>query len=196
MTQIVAGWFATNEEAQDALTALRRAGFGEDEYSSFYIAPPGQHGDLPLNDEVHHDEGAKHSGEGAVKGAAVGGAVGLAAGVAAAVISGPLGPAAAIAGAGIGAYVGSLAGAVRETHDGDLDEATIEEPVERPAGAMVSVRADRSGSEAQAIATLRAQGALGIELAEGEWRDGRWEDFDPRVPPQLIDGGDLPRPGA
>jgi phage tail tape-measure protein len=188
MAQIVAGWFATNEEAERAMAALGRSGFVASEFSSFYLAPPGQHGDLPLNDVVHHDEGAKESGDGALKGAALGGAVGLAAGTVAAVATAPLGPAAAVAGAGIGAYVGSLAGAMKKTHHGQLQQASTEEPVERPAGAMVAVCTDRLGCEAQAIATLRAQGARGIERAKGTWREGAWQDFDPRNPPQLIGG--------
>ena len=196
MANIVAGWFPTLGQAEEAMAALARAGFVASEFSSFYNGPPGQHGDLPLNDVVHHDEGAKDSGEGAVKGAALGGAVGLAAGIAAAAVSAPLGPAAIVAGAGIGAYVGSLAGAVNNAHDGDLEDATVEEPVERPAGAIVSVCTDRVGSEAQAIATLRAQGAEAIERAEGEWLEGRWKDFDPRIPPQLVSGSSMPSPGA
>lgn len=196
MSRIVAGWFPTQEAAEDAMAALARAGFVAEEYDSFYVAPPGQHGDLPLQDVVHHDEGAKESGEGALKGAAVGGVVGLAAGVAVAAVTAPLGPAAVVAGAGIGAYVGSLAGAVNRSHDGDIDEATLEEPVERPAGALVAVCVDRPGSEAQAIATLHAEAAGAIEKAEGEWREGHWQDFDARVPPRLVGGGDLPRPGA
>ena len=196
MSQIVAGWFPTLEQAEDAMSALARAGFVASEYETFYVAPPGQHGNLPLQDEIHHDEGASEVGGGAVQGAALGGVVGLAAGAAVAAAAAPLGPAAVVAGAGIGAYVGSLAGAVRKTHDGELEDATLEEPVERPAGALVAVCIDRAGSDAQAIATLRAQGAAGIERAEGEWREGHWQDFDARVPPQLIRGAELPRPGA
>lgn len=192
MSHIVAGWFPTQEQAEMAMRALERAGFDEDEYDSFYIAPPGQHGDQPLQDEVHHDEGSKESGEGALKGAAVGGVIGLAAGSVAAVVSAPLGPAAAVAGAGIGAYVGSLAGAINKTHHGNLEEATVEEPVERPAGAIVSICTDREGSETHAINTLRTQGAGAIEKAEGQWSEGRWQDFDPRIPPQLIDRNTLP----
>jgi hypothetical protein len=195
MTRIVAGWFPTSEDADRAKHALAAAGFSSNEYDSFYLAPPGQHGGQPLQDEIHHDEGAKETGEGAVKGAAIGGAVGLAAGVAAAVVSGPLGPAAAVAGAGIGAYVGSLAGAVNKAQDGDLDDATLEEPVERPAGAMVAVRIDREGGEQRAVDALRSVGAAGIETAEGSWRDGHWEDFDPTAPPHLIRGSELPRTG-
>ena len=194
MAQIVAGWFATNEEAEQAMAALGRSGFVASEYSSFYLAPPGQHGDKPLQDVVHHDEGAKESGSGAVKGAAIGGVVGLAAGTAAAVATAPLGPAAAVAGAGIGAYVGSLAGAMNKTRHGQLQQASVEEPVERPAGAMVAVCTDRLGCEAQAIATLRAQGARAIERTQGEWRDGSWQDYDPKVPPKLVSGGVYQQP--
>jgi hypothetical protein len=34
---------------------------------------------------------------------------------------------------------------------------------------------------------LRGAGAVELERAEGELRDGQWIDFDPRRTPQLID---------
>ena len=161
---------------------------------SFYLAPPGQHSDLPLSDlsDHQHSEGTKDAGKGALKGAAAGGAVGLAAGAAAAAVTAPLGPAAVVAGAGIGAYVGSLAGGAAASRDSKIEEASRDEPIDRPAGAMVSVYTDRLG-EPKAVATLRNQGAIGIERADGQWIEGRWADFDPHVPPRLIHGEAMPR---
>jgi hypothetical protein len=54
---------------------------------------------------------------------------------------------------------------------------------------MVAVRVDE-GSEQDAIEALRAQGALEIERAEGEWRNGAWADFDPRRVPETITGSE------
>lgn len=194
MATIVSGWFETQTRADEAIAALLGDGFERDEVHSFYIAPPGQHGDLPLSDlgDHQHSEGTKDAGKGALKGAAAGGAVGLAAGAAAAVVSAPLGPAAVVAGAGIGAYVGSLAGGAGASRNSNIEDATREEPIDRPAGAMVSIYTDRVG-EAQAIATLRNQGAIGIERADGRWADGKWADFDPHVPPRLIHDERMPR---
>lgn len=194
MATIVAGWFETQIRADEAIAALAREGFGRDEIDNFYIAPPGQHGDLPLSDldQHQHSEGTREAGKGALKGAVAGGAVGLAAGAAAAAASAPLGPAAVVAGAGVGAYVGSLVGGARASRDSDIENASRAEPIDRPAGAMVSVYADRVG-EAKAIDTLRDQGAIGIERADGRWIDGKWADFDPHVPPRLIHGEEMPR---
>lgn len=194
MAIIVSGWFETQTRADEAIAALAREGFETDEVDSFYLAPPGQHGDLPLGDlgDHQHSEGTKDAGKGAAKGAAAGGAAGLAAGAAAAAASAALGPAAVVAGAGVGAYVGSLAGGAKASRDSDIENASREEPIDRPAGAMVSVYADRVG-EPKAIDTLRDNGALGIERAEGRWVDGKWADFDPHVPPRLIHNETMPR---
>lgn len=194
MATIVAGWFETQIRADEAIAALGHEGFERDEIDNFYIAPPGQHSDLPLSDldQHHHSEGTRESGKGALKGAAAGGAAGLAAGVAAAAVSAPLGPAAVVAGAGVGAYVGSLVGGAHASRDSDIENASRDEPIDRPAGAMVSVYADRVG-ETKAIETLRLQGAVGIERADGRWVDGKWADFDPHVPPRLVHGESMPR---
>lgn len=194
MATIVAGWFETQIRADEAIAALAREGFGRDEIDNFYIAPPGQHSDLPLSDldQHQHSEGTRDAGKGALKGAVAGGAVGLAAGAAAAAVSAPLGPAAVVAGAGVGAYVGSLVGGAQASRDSDIENASRDEPIDRPAGAMVSVYADRVG-EAKAIETLRHEGAIGIERADGRWIDGKWADFDPHVPPRLIHGEEMPR---
>ena len=194
MATIVAGWFETQTRADEAVAALARGGFERDEVDSFYIAPPGQHGDAPLNDlnEHQHSEGTKEAGKGALKGAAAGGAVGLAAGAITAAATAPLGPAAVVAGAGVGAYVGSLVGGASASRDSNIEDASSAEPIDRPAGAMVAVYTDRVG-EPNAIDTLRNLGAIGIERADGHWLDGKWADFDPHVPPRLIHGETMPR---
>lgn len=43
------------------------------------------------------------------------------------------------------------------------------------------------GNEERVIATLRKEGAAGIERAQGEWCDGGWADFDPAATPQLAE---------
>lgn len=187
MATIIAGRFETQVEADRALGALARAGFGSQDVTSFYLNPPGQHAEYPIGGDAHHDEGSKKAGKTAAAGATVGGITGLALGTAAAAAADPgLTAIAAIAGAGVGAYVGSLAGGLTGARAGNPDQATVEEPVERGAGVIVAVRAD--GEEDTAIRTLRASGAREIDRAAGDWRDGAWIDFDPRRPPHFIEG--------
>ena len=187
MATIVAGRFETQAQADRALQALAADGIPREHASSFYLNPPGQHSEYPIGGDAHHEEGTRESGKTAAVGATVGGLSGLALGsaVAAATDSG-LGAAAAVAGAGVGAYVGSLAGAMTGARSGDPAHATKEEPVERRAGVMVAVLANESGTEAKAIELLRAHGAMSVERAEGEWRDGGWADFDPTATPRRV----------
>ena len=49
---------------------------------------------------------------------------------------------------------------------------------------MVVVRVQLN--EGAALDVLRANGALDIERASGEWSDGAWIDFDPRRTPQRV----------
>lgn len=179
MSKIIAGRFDQADQMQRALQALAQRGFQESDYASYYVAPPGQHDLTAVGGDVHSSEGTKESGQGAVYGAVVGGATGLAIGS----FAGPLG---AFAGAGVGAYVGSLYGAMSKARQGNKADATPEQPVERAAGAMVAVRADRPGAEEEAIAILDSSGAREIERTEGEWVDGEWRDFDPRVPTETV----------
>ena len=189
MAKILAGRFDTHEQAETAVNALKDAGFGASDVTSFYVNPPGQHAQYPIGGDAHHDEGTKEAGPMAARTAALGGAAGLALGTAAgAAIGGPgIIAGGAIAGAGVGGYVGALGGALKGSRAGDPSEATVEEPVEGPAGAMVAVCMRDARAEDQAVQVLRAQGAQDIERAEGEWREGAWADFDPRRPRQLVD---------
>jgi hypothetical protein len=188
MARIIAGRFHTQAQADAALAALGIAGFAREDLSSFYLSAPGQHDLQPMGgDTEHHSEGTKHAGKTAVAGGAIGGVAGLAIGTAAAAALDPGFTAiAAAAGAGVGAYAGSLAGGVSGSRQSDPQQATHEEPVERKAGIMVAVHAEAEGREDRAIQSLRSHGALEIERAEGDWRDGAWSDFDPLRTPRLV----------
>lgn len=187
MAQLIAGRFETQAAADVAAMALAEAGFDRSEYGSFYLTPPGQHAEYPIGGDAHHDEGTKEAGGKAMIGGALGGAAGLAAGSIAAAAGAPgLAGAAVIAGAGVGAYVGSLQGALSGTEAGDPSKATPEEPVERAAGIMLAVVTDREGSRERALEVMRRYHALEIEEAEGRWRDGVWEDFDPTRQPRRL----------
>jgi hypothetical protein len=168
-----------------AALALADAGFARGEYGTFYVTPPGQHHQKPTGGDAHHDEGTKHSGKTAAVGGVIGGVAGLAAGGIAAAAGEPgLVAPAVVAGAGVGAYAGSLQGGLSGTRAGDPAKATPEEPVERPAGVMLAVCADREGTRDHAVDVLRAHGAMDVEEADGIWRDGVWEDFDPTAQPE------------
>jgi hypothetical protein len=188
MARIIAGRFHTQAQADAALNALGAAGFAREDCSSFYLSAPGQHDLQPMGgDTEHHSEGTKHAGKTAVAGGAIGGVAGLAIGTAAAAAMEPGFTAiAGAAGAGVGAYAGALAGGVSGSRQSDPRQATPEEPVERGAGIMVAVRTADEARESRAIESLRAHGALEIERADGEWRDGAWADFDPLRTPQRV----------
>jgi hypothetical protein len=51
----------------------------------------------------------------------------------------------------------------------------------------VAVKTDSGNAEQSAISTSQAQGALHIEKADGQWRDGKWIDFDPVSVPVIVD---------
>ncbi len=197
MTPIIAGRFEQQTEAEQAVSALRREGFAEDDITMFYVNPPGQHGTFPIGGDREVSPGATHAHSGAIKGAAVGAAVGLGVGFAVAPL---VGPAAAVVGAGAGAYAGSLAGALGETEEKPAPdevepraESIAMQPVAevvklvRAAGMMVAVRAPEFARRVAAVNALRATGARDIERADGTWHDGQWVDFDPLKPPLLVD---------
>jgi hypothetical protein len=185
MARIIAAKVETQAQAERIVAALRRAGLAAEDVSSFYLNPPGQHAEYPIGGDAHHDEGTKKSGKTAAAGAAVGGVTGLALGTAvAAATDAGFTAIAGLAGAGVGAYAGSLAGGLSGTRGGDPRQSSLEEPVERDAGVIVAVRIH--DNEESALQVLRAEGALDIERANGEWRDGAWVDFDPRRTVQRV----------
>lgn len=187
MSHIIAGRFDTQAEADVAALALDEAGFARHEYSSFYVGPSGQHAQYPLGGDAHHDQGTEQAAGKAMAGGALGGAAGLAiGGVAAATGEPALAGAAVIAGAGVGAFAGSLQGALSGSGQGNPAQASTETPVTRQSGILLAVQTEREGSRERALEVMRRHHATDLEEAEGEWRDGRWQDFDPVRPPQRI----------
>lgn len=182
MAKLVTGRLDDAEKLQRALEALAAAGFDRREYGAFYVGPAGQHDIYPLGGDAYRDAGTEESAGGAVTGAAMGGAAGLALGGIAAAALPVAGIAAALAGAGVGAYVGSLMGAMSQTRHAERQESTPEHPVEPQGGVRIAVNVERPGTEELAMEILQQVGAEDIWPAEGEWRDGNWQDYDPRVP--------------
>jgi len=192
---IVSGRFKSITSARATIEGLRADGFADDEIASFYVAPPGQHGKYPIGGDAHADEGAQPASDGAKVGALTGAAGGLALGAVAAVVAPIAAPVAAVAIAatstGVGAYVGSLYGALGGMKHGEEAQASPEVPVERPGGPVVAVRADREGALERALAAFAAHDALDVSRGEGEWGEGGWSDFDPRVPHPRVSPAEL-----
>jgi hypothetical protein len=176
MAKIIAGSFATAQQAENLVSALRNAGFESGDISVFHNNPPGQHDRNPVGGDEDADpeaQGAeKRTAKAALIGAGVGGGVGAA-------LGGPLG---AIAGAGVGAYTGAFGGTLSALGD---EDATLPPP-RRPAGIMVAVNAGGNSKAGTAIALMEDHEPFAVEEAEGEWRDGEWADFDPLAPPRLV----------
>lgn len=179
MSKIIAGRFDATVDADAALVALRREGFGDDEIDSFYVSPPGQHDMTPVGgDAPKASAGSRFAGAGAITGAIVGGLAGMLVGFA---IDSRYGLVVVLFAAGLGAYIGSFLGAMSKVRGGRREEASIEHPVEPKAGRMIAVNVDRPGMYERALKVLRELGARDLGRADGTWRGG-WKDFDPRAP--------------
>lgn len=181
MTLIIAARFPTFDAANSAAQRLMEAGIHEDALHVFYVNPPGAHDSYPVGGDQAVDPGTRGAPRKALGTAAVLGAVGaVVGGVILAAFADSFIP--IIAGAGVGAYVGSLAGAMRGM---DKGRETVQEPHRvretdegRPAGVLLAVNA--TGERAQEIATMLVEaGGREVERAQGRWREGKWEDFDP-----------------
>jgi hypothetical protein len=183
MATIIAGRFEQQDQVQATLAEMIRAGFSEDQMSSFYVNPPGQHDRYAIGGDRDKSPGAEKSAEGTSAGIAAGGAVGAAIGATTIPVTGPLGPA---AGALVGAHVGQLVGALGKLEDdgGNADENDV--PV-RQAGLLVAVSVPEPAGESRAIDVLRSLGAADIERTEGTIVDGDWKDFDPVAPPAFVE---------
>ncbi|HEX4333354.1 MAG TPA: hypothetical protein VH040_14525 [Usitatibacter sp.] len=197
MNTIIAGGFDVMTDAQNAVHRLEVAGVSRDDLCRFRINPPGEHDALPAGGDRGASPGAKHASGGAVKGGAIGAVAGLVAGVAAApLLPAALAAAGLAAGAGVGAYAGSLWGSLKEI---DKEVPAGHDDV-RPAETLVAVNLGSAAiSREEVVHIFEECGARQIEMAEGEWLEGEWSDFDPVSAPQLIGGKDYgvrPRPGA
>jgi len=181
MTDIVAGRFEQQTDAQAAVERLLRHGFRRDDVSSFFVNPPGQHARFPLGGDRNVSPGARGAGLAAAAGAVIGCVLGFVFGMAASHVFGLV---ATIAGAIAGAYLGMLAGALARLQDRKTARRTGADATEvRHGGVMVAAHAPTASSRDEAVRTLRSAGAIDVEAAHGEWHDGRWADFDPTAPP-------------
>src|SRR5450631_4633889 len=175
MERIIAARFQTVGEADAAAASMSY--IDSTDISIFHNNPPGQHGTLPMGGDEDEDPSAAGAGKASATTA-------VSAGLAAGAIGALGGPVVAVAAAAVGAYTGSLVGAIAGL--GAHDDKPHSE--ERRAGIMLSVRIAEPSNEKRVIATLRAEGAADIEMADGEWRDGGWSDFDPVAVPRLVEG--------
>ncbi len=183
MASIIAGSFNDQSAVDAAVGALRAAGFPAGHISAFFVAPAGQHARYPIGGDHDKSTGAERTVQGTAAGATAGGMIGAAIGAMSAPLTGPIG---AITGGLVGAHVGNLVGALGAMKD---DDGPPDAPRIRHAGLMVAVSTPTEHCVQRAIALLRDQGAVALESGSGSIVQGDWQDFDPSVPPQLIDMG-------
>ncbi|MDN7176592.1 hypothetical protein M0D69_00855 [Caballeronia sp. SEWSISQ10-4 2] len=191
MSLIIAGRFQTFPKAEAAAQRLFARGFLEEDVTLFYVAPSGQHG--LIGGDHQADASAQEVSKGAGKGVTIGAVLGAIVGAALFVLFKAPWLAAVLA-AGAGAYVGSLIGAMAHarsgeraaassTSTGNHDSANAVDP--RHSGVVVAVHVAPE-LQAEAAAILRDAGGKEVERASGQWRNGRWADFDPVKPPQPV----------
>jgi predicted lipid-binding transport protein (Tim44 family) len=181
MTDIVAGRFEQQGDAQAAVERLMRHGFRRDDVSSFFVNPPGQHGKFAIGGDRNVSPGARGAGVAALGGALLGGVLGFVFGMAASHVFGLV---ATITGMVAGAYLGMLAGALARLQDRPRARQREGDAAEvRHSGIMVAAHTPTATSRDEAMRTLQSSGAIEVEAAEGDWHDGRWADFDPAAPP-------------
>src|SRR2546430_15283642 len=80
MTNIVAGRFELQADADAATSEFLREGFKRSQVSSFFLSTPGQHGRFPVGGDRNVSPGARGAATGAVGGAATGAVGGAALG--------------------------------------------------------------------------------------------------------------------
>jgi len=181
MTDIVAGRFEQQGDAQAAIERLLRHGFRRDDVSSFFVNPPGQHAKFAVGGDRNVSPGARGAGLAAVGGALIGGVIGLVFGMAASHVFGVI---ATITGIVAGAYLGMLVGALARLQDRTAARLRGGRAAEvRRSGILVAARTPTQTSRDEAVRTLQSSGAIEVEEAEGEWHDGHWANFDPTAPP-------------
>jgi len=183
MSNIIAGRFDQQSGVEEARAEILRAGFAEEQVTTFYVNPPGQHDLTPVGGDEIKSHGAAHSAHGLAQGGMVGGAVGAALGTASIPVLGPVGP---LVGALLGTHVGDLAGSLSEMEDDGGSGNTAGSPFRR-SGMMLAILADDPDAEDRAIRLLHALHAQDIERAQGTIANGDWEDFNPLQPPSLVD---------
>jgi len=193
MSLIIAGRFQTFPKAEAAAQRLFANGFVEEDVTLFYVAPSGQHARGEPGGDHLAGAGAKDASKGAGKGVTIGAVLGAIVGAGIFVLSNAPWLAAVLA-AGAGAYVGSLLGAMAHARSGKREPAQWTSAENhgsagaldaRHSGVVVAVHVGPE-LQAQAAAILRDSGGIEVERATGQWRNGRWADFDPVKPPEPV----------
>jgi hypothetical protein len=186
MTLIVAARFDSFDEAENAARRLFSKGFSEEAVNIFFVNPPGAHDKYPVGGDRAADPDARGATKGAVLGAGLLATVGAVIGAGLLYAFGRTGLE-MVFGAAVGAYLGSLAGALsmagRRSRDNPRDQAIRV----RHAGVLTAVHVQPE-QETQVAQVLRDAGGKDVEHAQGRWREGRWVDFDPLVPPEPSSG--------
>jgi hypothetical protein len=188
MSTIIAGRFTTFAQAEGAAQRLSARGFLEEDVTLFYVAPSGQHARFGVGGDHDADAGARHASAGAGKGVTIGAVLGAIVGAAVfALFKAPI-IVSAIA-AGVFAYVGSLAGAMSHARSGKRAQATSPDNHgsanaldARQSGVLLAVHVSPE-TQADAATILLDCGGKEVERASGQWRQGKWADFDPTIPP-------------
>ena len=186
MSLIVAARFQTFDQAQAAAQSLFSAGFRDEDMHTFYVNIAGEHARYPMGGDRKVDPDSRGASTGAVIGAA---ALGIVFALICAVIAWQIDPSAiaVTAAGGVGAYIGALAGALWVTGRGRRlrrgNWARDEHAEVRQAGVLLALHV-APDQEGRAVALLREAGGVDVERANGRWMNGKWEDFDPLVPPQ------------
>jgi hypothetical protein len=174
MEDIIAGRFQTEDQTRAAAESLADI-VSKNDICIFFNNQPGVH-DSARDTASSGDQGAaKGAAAGAASGGAAGGTVGTLVG----------GPAVGVVAAAVGGYIGSLAGTAGGLPEGGEGTKGAQHP--RPAGMMLAVRIANAGDTQQIIERLRQHGAADVERAKGTWENGDWADFDPVMPPRLVD---------
>jgi hypothetical protein len=208
MSYIIAARFEIWDKAGEAAEKLMQEGFSEDAIHTFYVNPAGAHAKFPTGGDQMADPDATGGSVGAWGGGALLGVVGAVAGaIVGSLVQGNI--YVLIVATGVGAYLGSLIGAMgligrgrkknafgismmgarpngQASQTADDSDPDYEHPAIRHAGVTLAVVADPSQRDL-VTRILRETGGVDVERAAGRWENGKWADFDPVKPPELVD---------
>jgi hypothetical protein len=178
---VISGRFQEQLGAEQAVSALKKAGYAPDQIASFYVSTAGQHAIYPIGGDEEHSPGTEGSVRESVGTASLGTVAGVVTGLAALPV---LGPVAVAAGAGVGAWVGSLYGALNgaEESGSSGNETGQARDAVRKSGMVVAIAVDSATHETRVIEIMRQEAALEIARGRGRIQGGDWSDFDPLEP--------------
>lgn len=184
MTQTLTRVYDSHAHALEAINALKRAGFSEDDMSTLTQARDG-------TTVSSATPAADVAGAGAGIGAAVGGGAGLLAGLGLMAIPG-IGPivaagwfaataAGAVAGAVAGGATGGIVGSLMSTGASEEDAHIYAETLRR-GGTLLTMRVS-DDREAEAARILAPFSVKTLDERGAEYRQAGWQRFDEAAPP-------------